>query len=102
VRVPPTTPPAPAVACTSPTPAAARSTRSPLGRGCASDPARGRLWVTETGSNRLVELDVSAPRPRIVATFPTVRQPNTVAVDPTTGDVYVAGADAGVVEVLHP
>jgi DNA-binding beta-propeller fold protein YncE len=70
--------------------------------GIASDPARGRLWVTETGSNRLVELDVSAPRPRIVATFPTVRQPNTVAVDPTTGDVYVAGADAGVVEVLHP
>jgi outer membrane protein assembly factor BamB len=70
--------------------------------GIASDPADGRLFVTETGANRLVELDVSAPRPRIIATFPTVRQPNTVAVDPTTGEVYVAGADAGVVQELHP
>jgi DNA-binding beta-propeller fold protein YncE len=70
--------------------------------GIASDPARGRLWVTETGRNRIVELDVDTPRPRILATFPTVRQPNTVTLDPTTGEVYVAGADAGVVQELHP
>ena len=70
--------------------------------GIAFDPADGRLFVTETGANRLVELDVSTPRPRILATLPTVRQPNSVAVDSTTGEVFVAGADAGVVEELYP
>ncbi len=70
--------------------------------GIAFDRADGRLFVTETGANRLVELDVTGVRPRILATFPTVRQPNTVTVDPGTGEVYVAGAAAGVVQELRP
>ncbi len=66
--------------------------------GICSDPGRDRLWVTETATDRLVELAIGRPRPHVVATLPVVRQPNTVAVDPATGEVYVAGAAAGVVE----
>jgi hypothetical protein len=68
--------------------------------GIASDPRRGRLWVTLTATNTLVELDDRTPALRVLARYPTVRQPNSVAVDPATGAVYVAGADAGVVEEI--
>jgi hypothetical protein len=70
--------------------------------GLASEPARHRLWVTETATNILGEFDTAAARPRLLATYPTVRQPNSVAADPRTGRVYVAGAAAGVVEVVDP
>ena len=70
--------------------------------GLASDPTRRRLWVTETATNTVVELDISRPRPRVIATVPTVRQPNTVAVDISSGRVFVAGASAGVVEFFDP
>ncbi|PZS16040.1 MAG: hypothetical protein DLM54_11715 [Acidimicrobiales bacterium] len=73
---------------------------SPLGM--AVDPSRRRLWVTLTGDNTLVEFDLSSPLPRRVATFPTVRQPDSVAVDPNTGAVFVAGEAAGVLEIVHP
>jgi DNA-binding beta-propeller fold protein YncE len=68
--------------------------------GVALDPARQRLWVTETATNRLVEYDVSGAAPRLVATFPTVRQPNGVAVDGRTGRVYVTGTAGGELQVL--
>ena len=70
--------------------------------GIAADPIHDRLWVTETATNRLVELDIAGPRPRPLAVFGTVRQPNSVAVDADTGTVYVAGAANGVVQVLGP
>ncbi len=73
---------------------------SPLGM--AVDPSRRRLWVTLTGDNTLVEFDLSTPVPRRVAAFPTVRQPDSVAVDPNTGTVVVAGEAAGVLQILHP
>ena len=57
--------------------------------GIAADPAHNRLWVTETATNRLVELDIAQLRPRRLAVFSTVRQPNSVAVDSQTGTVYV-------------
>jgi DNA-binding beta-propeller fold protein YncE len=37
-----------------------------------------------------------------VARFPTVRQPNTVAVDPTTGRLFVTGTVDGTVEIIDP
>ena len=70
--------------------------------GLASDPIRRRLWVTETATNTVAELDVSRPRPQVIATFPTVRQANTVAVDTASGRVFVAGASAGVVQFFDP
>ncbi len=67
--------------------------------GIAVDPVRARLWVTLTGTNRIVELAAGA-RPHVLARFPSVRQPDTVAVDPATGRVYVTGRADGVLQLL--
>ncbi len=61
--------------------------------GLAADLGRRRLWVALSGRNQLVRLDVTATRlkkdgPR----YPTVQQPNSLAVDGATGEVVVAGA----------
>jgi hypothetical protein len=55
----------------------------------ASDLRNGRLWVTLTASNQLVELATSA-RPHRLDLYPTVRQPNAVSIDPA-GRVFVHG-----------
>lgn len=69
--------------------------------GIALDSARARLWVTLPGANQLVELPAHG-RPHVLRTFPTVQQPDTVAVDRTTGRVFVTGKIAGVVQVIDP
>lgn len=69
--------------------------------GIALDAARARLWVTLTGSNRVVELPAHG-RPHVLASYPTVRQPNDVAVDSRTGRVFVGGRADGVVALLDP
>jgi DNA-binding beta-propeller fold protein YncE len=69
--------------------------------GIAADLRNGRLWVTLTERNQLVELATSA-RPHRLATYPTVRQPNTVAVDPARGRVFVTGKVDGVLQLLDP
>ena len=73
--------------------------RSPLG--VAVDAVRGHLWITCTASNRLVELSLARPLPRIIGQWPTVRQPDTVAVDPRTDTVVVVGAAPGLLEIIH-
>ncbi len=70
--------------------------------GLAVDSRRRRLWVTLTARNRLLEYDVSGPRPRRVGSYPTVRQPNSVEVDPADGDVFVAGTTPGQIERISP
>jgi DNA-binding beta-propeller fold protein YncE len=70
--------------------------------GLASDPATGEVWVTITKFNRLVEIAVSDRVLHLVSTTPTVQQPNTVAVDPTTHCTYVAGVTQSVLEVICP
>ncbi len=78
-----------------------RVPRSPLG--VAVDATRGRLWVTCTATNQLVELSLRAGQlPRVVGRWPTVRQPDTVAVDPRTDTVFVVGVAPGTLEILHP
>jgi hypothetical protein len=64
----------------------------------AADLRRGRLWVALTARNQLVELATSA-RPHRLAVHASVRQPDTVAVEPETGRVFVRGAD-GAVQLL--
>lgn len=64
--------------------------------GLAYDAARHRLYVTLTASNVLRVVDLSDPaKPRILGGVPTVRQPNSVAVDPRSGAVVVTGSDPG-------
>lgn len=68
--------------------------------GIAIDPERGRLWVTLTARNELVELGAHG-RPHILQRLPTVRQADTVGVDPSTGDVVVTGRRYGQLQVLR-
>lgn len=67
--------------------------------GIAVDPVRARLWVTVTATNEIVELAAGA-RPHVLARFPSVRQPDTVAVDPAAGHVYVTGRADRVLQIL--
>lgn len=75
--------------------------------GVTYDPVRDRLWVTLTARNEVVGLDLGAQipveqPPVVAARLPTVRQPNTVAVDSTTGRLFVTGTDEGVLEIIDP
>lgn len=56
------------------------------------------VWVTLTARNQLVGLDVSGAVPRVVARYPTVRQPNTVAVAPGGRTLWLTGTATGQVE----
>jgi DNA-binding beta-propeller fold protein YncE len=69
--------------------------------GVAADLRNGRLWVTLTARNQVVEL-ATGSRPHELETYPTVRQPNTVAVDPASGRVFVTGKVDGVLQLLDP
>jgi len=66
--------------------------------GIAYDPNRRRFWVTLTASNRVAELTDR----RVLRTFATVRQPNSVAVDPESGRVFVASRRDGVLQLFDP
>ncbi len=71
--------------------------------GLAFDAARRRLWVTLTATNQLAGFDLSgsaAPPNEPFVTLPTVRQPNSVAVDPASGRVFVAGAADATLQVV--
>lgn len=70
--------------------------------GVAYDPVRDRLWVTLTGLNEVIGLNLD-PNAVVSATpLPTVRQPNTVAVDSSTGRLFVTGTAEGVLEIIEP
>ena len=70
--------------------------------GITYDEVRDRLWVTLTGRNELVGLDLSGDSPREAVRLSTVRQPNTVAVDSDTGRVFVGGTADGVLQLVGP
>ncbi|MGW4529115.1 YncE family protein [Amycolatopsis sp. NPDC004378] len=70
--------------------------------GIAYDNVRDRMWVTLTARNEVVGIDLSTGAPRETARFPTVRQPNTVGVDPVTGRLLVTGTADGVLELIDP
>jgi DNA-binding beta-propeller fold protein YncE len=66
--------------------------------GIALDRERRRLWVTLTAANRVAELTDR----RLLRSFPSVRQPNSVAVDQASGRVFVASRRDGVLQLLDP
>jgi len=66
--------------------------------GVAYDSARRRFWVTLTERNQVVELTDR----RRLRVFPTVRQPNTVAVDSKTGRVFIASRKDGTLQYFDP
>lgn len=70
--------------------------------GIALDGRRDELWVTRTGANEVDRLELGDGAPKIVASFPTVRQPNSVGVDERSGRVVVAGRNGGTIQVFDP
>lgn len=70
--------------------------------GITYDGVRDRMWVTLTARNEVVGLDLGRSPPAEVARFPTVRQPNTVAVDSVTGRLFVTGTVDGVLQLIDP
>lgn len=69
--------------------------------GIAIDEKRERLWVTRTAANRVVELEITETAPKIIDSFPTVRQPNSVGVNERNGEVVVAGRE-GDLQIFDP
>jgi DNA-binding beta-propeller fold protein YncE len=68
--------------------------------GLAYDPKRDLLWVTLTATNEVVGFDVTGGEPEEKHRFPTVEQPNNVAVDPISGRVIVASATGKGIQVI--
>jgi hypothetical protein len=69
--------------------------------GLAYDPKRDLTWVTLTETNEVVGFDVAGGQPEERYRFPTVEQPNNVAVDPDSGRVIVASATGKGVQVIE-
>lgn len=69
--------------------------------GLAYDPRRDLTWVTLTKTNEVVGFDVAGGQPEERYRFPTVEQPNNVAVDPDSGRVIVASATGKGVQVIE-
>ncbi|MGI9033765.1 MAG: hypothetical protein ACR2HY_08850 [Acidimicrobiales bacterium] len=70
--------------------------------GIAYDDSRSTLWVTLTATNQLVGLHLKGTSVTSRTTYDTVRQPNTVAVDPVTATLVVTGSTPqGSVQVIR-
>lgn len=69
--------------------------------GIAIDRERGRVWITLTERNEVVEVD-AADEPQVLRRFPTVRQPNTLAVTPGGSRLFIASRTDGTLQMLDP
>ena len=71
--------------------------------GQAYDTARHTLWVTLTGRDQVLGLTFSGTKVVRRSSYDTVRQPNSVAVDPETGELVVTGSEpAGQLQFIPP
>lgn len=70
--------------------------------GIAVDTHRNIAWVTATQLNEVIGYQLAGGQPVQKYQLPTVRQPDSVAVDPASGRVFVASADGGGVQVMQP
>ncbi|MEU4803874.1 hypothetical protein [Actinosynnema sp. NPDC023587] len=68
--------------------------------GIAYDPRRDLVWITLTELNQVVAFDVAGGEPVEAHRFATVRQPDSVAVDPASGRVFVASGDGQGMQVI--
>jgi hypothetical protein len=70
--------------------------------GLAVDPSTSRVWVTLTKTNRVVRVGLRDGALTVLASAPTVQQPNTASFDPVTDCLFVAGVTGSRLEqVCH-
>lgn len=70
--------------------------------GVAYDARRDLAWVTLTGRDEVVGLGVASGEPVVIHRFPTVHQPDAVAVDPASGRVLVVSAAGMGLQMIDP
>lgn len=70
--------------------------------GLAYDAQRDLAWVTLTARNEVVGYDVAGGEPVERYRFTTVRQPDSVAVDPRSGRVVVGSSSGAGAQVIDP
>jgi sugar lactone lactonase YvrE len=78
------------------------ATRPGAPYGLALDQTRRVLYVTLTASNELESFRLTGTTVVPDRVWPTVRQPDAVAVDPATGRVFVASRTGGGLELIDP
>lgn len=61
----------------------------------------GTVWVTTTATNEVLGFDISSGMPVETSRFPTVRQPDSLAVDSQTGTIFVGSKTGGGVQVIR-
>lgn len=66
------------------------------------DDTRNLLWVSTTANNEVVAYDLAGGEPVEKHRFAAVAQPDALAVDDTTGAVYVLSTRDGGVQVVEP
>lgn len=70
--------------------------------GLAYDGQRDLAWLTLTARNEVVGFNVAGGEPVVVHRFPTVNQPDAVAVEPVSGRVVIASASGAGLQVIDP
>ncbi|NMD54235.1 MULTISPECIES: YncE family protein [Tsukamurella] len=58
------------------------------------------MWVTRTATNEVVGYALNTGIPEQRKLYPTVRQPNAIAVDPKTGTLYVQSATGAGIQAI--
>lgn len=70
--------------------------------GLAIDAARRIAYVTLTATNRVQAFRLDSRTPKADRSWPTIRQPNDVGVDPSTGRIVVTGAADSSLQLIDP
>lgn len=70
--------------------------------GIGYDPTRHLAWIAATAKNELIAYDVARGEPVEKRRVPTVRQPDAVTVDPTSGTVFVGSGAGKGLQVVQP
>lgn len=70
--------------------------------GLAIDTVRRLAYVTLTATNRVQVFRLDGRSPEAGRTWATLRQPNDVGVDPSTGRIVVAGAADSALQLIDP
>lgn len=58
------------------------------------------MWVTRTATNEVVGYALNTGIPEQRKLYPTVRQPNAIAVDAKTGTLYVQSATGAGIQAI--